>query len=279
MDTRGGGVIEPREPDEQDSLADLRAHYDVELVRAPNPGPLTLSGTNSWVVRRSPAWVVDPGPLLEQHLAALYAAIDARGGLGGVALTHDHHDHSEAARTVAEHYGAPVAGGRGAVDIKLREGARVGPFAAIFTPGHAADHFALIAEGACFTGDAVLGSGSVFISPYPGAMSGYLLALTRLRLRGDFNVLCPGHGPPVWDAQSRLEQYAAHRIDRENHLIVALSEGRRTIDELLDEVWSDVPEQLRGVAAATLAAHLDKLEEEQVLPPDVERPRFERVEW
>jgi glyoxylase-like metal-dependent hydrolase (beta-lactamase superfamily II) len=112
MDTRGGGVIEPREPDEQDSLADLRAHYDVELVRAPNPGPLTLSGTNSWVVRRSPAWVVDPGPLLEQHLAALYAAIDARGGLGGVALTHDHHDHSEAARTVAEHYGARAGGAR-----------------------------------------------------------------------------------------------------------------------------------------------------------------------
>jgi len=110
-------------------------------------------------------------------------------------------------------------------------------------------------------------------------MASYLLALTRLRLREDFNVLCPGHGPPVWEAQSKLEQYAAHRIDRENHLIMALSEGLRTIDELLDAVWSDVPEQLRPVASATLAAHLDKLEEEEALPSDVQRPRFERTEW
>jgi glyoxylase-like metal-dependent hydrolase (beta-lactamase superfamily II) len=279
MDMREGELLEPREPAEEESLADLREHYDIELVRAPNPGPLTLTGTNSWLVGHSPTWVVDPGPLLEEHLAALYASIEARGGLGGVAVTHDHHDHSEAARTVAERFGAPLAAARGAVDIVLGEGAKVGPFTAIFAPGHAADHYALIAEGACFTGDAVLGSGSVFISPYPGAMAGYLLALTRLRLREDFNVLCPGHGPPVWDAQSRLEQYAAHRIDRENHLTMALAEGLSTIEELLDSVWSDVPSQLRPVAAATLAAHLDKLEEEEVLPPGVERPRFERVEW
>jgi glyoxylase-like metal-dependent hydrolase (beta-lactamase superfamily II) len=279
MDMREGELLEPREPAEEESLADLREPYDVELVRAPNPGPLTLTGTNSWLVGHSPTWVVDPGPLLEEHLTALYASIEARGGLGGVAVTHDHHDHSEAARTVADRFGAPLAAARGAVDIVLGEGAKVGPFTAIFAPGHAADHYALIAEGACFTGDAVLGSGSVFISPYPGAMAGYLLALTRLRLREDFNVLCPGHGPPVWDAQSRLEQYAAHRIDRENHLTMALAEGLRTIEELLDAVWSDVPAQLRPVAAATLAAHLDKLEEEEVLPADVERPRFERVEW
>src|SRR5258708_24489381 len=126
MDMRGGGVIEPREPDEQDSLADLRAHYDVELVRAPNPGPLTLTGTNSWVVGRSPAWVVDPGPLLEQHLAALYAAIDARGGLGGVALTPHHHDHSQAAPPVADHFRAPGAAWGGAGGHQPRHRAGVG---------------------------------------------------------------------------------------------------------------------------------------------------------
>jgi glyoxylase-like metal-dependent hydrolase (beta-lactamase superfamily II) len=279
MNMREGEVVEPSEPAEHESLADLRQHYDVELVRADNPGPLTLTGTNSWLVGRSPTWVIDPGPLLEAHLSALHERIEARGGLGGVVLTHDHHDHSEAAADLAARYGVPLAAGRGHVDVVLGEGAKLGPFTAIFTPGHAADHYALVAEGACFTGDAVLGSGSVFISPYPGAMAGYLLALTRLRLREDFNVLCPGHGPPVWDAQSKLEQYAAHRIDRENHLIMALAEGRRTIEELLDAVWGDVPTQLRPVAAATLAAHLDKLDEEEVLPEGVERPRFERVEW
>ncbi|HEY1833649.1 MAG TPA: MBL fold metallo-hydrolase [Solirubrobacteraceae bacterium] len=264
---------------EAESIADLQAHYDVQLVRAPNPGPLTLSGTNTWLVGRRPTWVVDPGPLIDSHLAGVCAAVEERGGLGGVVLTHDHDDHSESVGALLERYPAPLAGARGAIDIQLSEGVRVGPFVPMATPGHSADHFALIADGACFTGDAVLGTGSVFISPYRGALSGYLLALTRLRLREDFNVLCPGHGPPVWDAHAKLEEYVAHRIDRENHLIMSLGRGNRTVRELLDDVWSDVPARLRGVATATLAAHLDKLEEDHVLPPGVERPSFERTEW
>ncbi len=275
-DAESGGA---EESSETSSQADLLAHYDIRLVRAPNPGPLTLSGTNTWLVGRHPTWVIDPGPLIEEHLDGLYAEIEVRGGLGGVVLTHDHHDHSEAVEALRGTFPAPLAGGRGAVDVQLGEQVRFGPFESVATPGHAVDHYALVAEGACFTGDAVLGSGSVFISPYRGAMSGYLLALTRLRLREDFNVLCPGHGPPVWDAHTKLEEYVAHRIDRENHLIVALGEGRRTVAELLDAVWSEVAEELRPLATATLAAHLDKLEEEQILPRDVERPRFERTEW
>lgn len=264
---------------EASSDADLLAHYDILRLRAPNAGLLTLSGTNTWVVGRAPAWVVDPGPLMEEHLARLSSAIEARGGLGGVALTHDHHDHAEAVRPLLERHPAPLAAGRGVADVRLGENVRFGPFEAVATPGHAADHFALVGEGACFTGDAVLGDGSVFISPYRGAMAGYLLALTRLRLREDFNVLCPGHGPPVWDAHTKLEEYVAHRIDRENGVIAALGEGRRTIDELLEAVWTDVPEPLLPLATATLAAHLDKLEEEQILPDGVERPKFERTEW
>jgi len=264
---------------EAGSEADLLTHYDILRVRAPNPGLLTLSGTNTWLVGREPTWIVDPGPLLDEHLTRLFAAIDARGGLGGVALTHDHHDHTEAVGALLERYPAPLAAGRGAADVRLGERVRFGPFEAVATPGHAADHFALVGDGACFTGDAVLGEGSVFISPYRGAMAGYLLALTRLRMREDFNVLCPGHGPPVWDAQAKLEEYVAHRLDREHGLIIALGEGRRTIQELLDAVWPEVSEPLRPLATATLAAHLDKLEEEQILPEGVERPRFERTEW
>jgi glyoxylase-like metal-dependent hydrolase (beta-lactamase superfamily II) len=279
MGVPDGEVIGPREPAEDESLADLRERYDVGLVRAQNPGPLTLTGTNTWLVGRSPAWVVDPGPAIDEHLEALGTAIDERGGLGGAVLTHDHQDHSQAARLLADRHGAVLAGGRGAVDIALADGARVGPFTALATPGHAVDHFALISGGVCFTGDAVLGTGSVFISPYPGALSGYLAALARLRLREDVEVLCPGHGPPVWDAQSKLEQYAAHRIDRENSLVAALGEGRRTVGELLEAVWWDVPEHLRPAAEVTLAAHLDKLQEEDALPAGVERPSFERTEW
>jgi len=264
---------------EAGSEADLVTHYGILRLRAPNPGLLTLSGTNTWLVGRGPTWVVDPGPLLDEHLERLFAAIDARGGLGGVALTHDHHDHAEAVGAVLERYPAPLAAGRGVADVRLGERVRFGPFEAVSTPGHAADHFALVGDGACFTGDAVLGEGSVFISPYRGAMASYLLALTRLRMREDFNVLCPGHGPPVWDAQARLEEYVSHRLDREHSLIIALGEGRRTIEELLDAVWPEVSETLRPLATATLAAHLDKLEDEQILPDGVERPRFERTEW
>jgi glyoxylase-like metal-dependent hydrolase (beta-lactamase superfamily II) len=258
---------------------DLQRDYDILRLRAPNTGPVTLSGTNTWVVGREPAWVIDPGPRLDAHLDRLFEAIEARDGLGGVVLTHDHHDHSEAVPALLARHPAPVAAGRGQVDLLLKEGAHVGPFEALATPGHAPDHFALIADGACFTGDAVLGEGSVFISPYRGAMAGYLLGLTRLRLRDDLDVLCPGHGPPVWDPAAKLEQYIDHRLDRENKLIVALGRGCRSVDELLDAVWSDVPESLRGLAVVTLAAHLDKLDEERTLPQGVERPSFERIEW
>jgi glyoxylase-like metal-dependent hydrolase (beta-lactamase superfamily II) len=258
---------------------DLLRDYDILCLRAPNAGPVTLSGTNTWLVGRQPAWVIDPGPRLDAHLELLFEAVEDRGGLGGIVLTHDHHDHSEAVPALLARHPAPVAAGRGQVDRLLKEGSRVGPFEAVATPGHAPDHFALIADGACFSGDAVLGEGSVFVSPYRGAMAGYLLGLTRLRLRQDFDVLCPGHGPPVWDPQAKLEQYLDHRIDRENKLIVALGRGCRSVDELLDAVWSDVPHALRGLAAVTLAAHLDKLDEEGTLPPGVERPRFERIEW
>ena len=261
------------------SDAGLLRDYDILRLRAPNPGLLTLTGTNTWVVGRRPAWVVDPGPLEDGHLRRLMSAIDARGGLGGIVLTHDHHDHSAAVETLLEVHPAPLAAGRGRVDVTLAEDTRFGPFQAVFTPGHSPDHYALVADGACFTGDAVLGNGSVLITPHEGAMSGYLLALTRLRLREDFNVLCPGHGELVWDARAKLEEYIAHRIDRENRLILALSEGLRTVPELLAAVWPEVPDELRPAATATLAAHLDKLEDDQVLPRGVQRPSFEDGAW
>ena len=261
------------------AMGELLGDHDILRLRAGNPGPLTLSGTNTWVVGRGPAWVVDPGPLLREHLDGLLAAVQERGGLGGVVLTHRHGDHADAVPALLERHPAPLAAGSGPADVMLAEDVRFGPFEALATPGHAADHFALIAGGACFTGDAVLGEGSVFISPYRGAMSAYLLALGRLRRREDLEVLCPGHGPPVWDAHGKLAEYVDHRLEREEKLLAALAGGRRTVPELLDTVWSDVAEPLRRFAAVTLAAHLDKLDDEGVLPAGVERPRFEGVEW
>jgi glyoxylase-like metal-dependent hydrolase (beta-lactamase superfamily II) len=270
---------EARTEDGARTGAGLLRDYDILRLRAPNPGPLTLTGTNTWVVGRRPAWVVDPGPLIDEHVRRLVSAIESRGGLGGVVLTHDHEDHAGAVQTLLEVHRAPLAAARGQADVTLADGMCVGPFEAVHTPGHAPDHYAFIADGACFTGDAVLGDGSVLITPHPGAMSGYLLALTGLRLREDFNVLCPGHGEVVWDARAKLEEYVNHRIDRENRLIIALNEGLRTVPDLLAAVWPEVPEELRPAATATLAAHLDKLEDDQVLPRGVQRPSLDPEYW
>lgn len=246
--------------------------YDLVGVRAANPGPFTLSGTNSWIVGRNPAWLVDPGPVLDEHLGELSAEIDRRGELGGIALTHDHPDHTEAVPAIRARYpSAPLAAARGDVDVRLADGDRFGPLEVMATPGHAPDHLAFVSGDVAFTGDAVLGEGSVFIAPDPGALSAYLDGLARLQRRR-LSVLCPGHGPPVHDPEAKLAEYISHRLDRENRLLAALARGKRGVAELLDDAWDDVPAQLRGAAAVTLAAHLDKLEDEGRLPPGVERP-------
>jgi glyoxylase-like metal-dependent hydrolase (beta-lactamase superfamily II) len=242
-------------------------------IRADNPSLFTLTGTNSWIVARDPAYLVDPGPALDSHLDALSDAIEQRGGLGGIALTHDHPDHAEAVPALRRRFpDAPLAAARGQADVILADGDTFGPLSALSTPGHAVDHLAFIAGRAAMTGDAVLGEGSVFIHPDPGALADYLDALGELTRLG-LAILCPGHGPPVRDPEGKLHEYISHRLEREQRLLAALAAGRRTVDELLDDAWADVPEQLRPAATITLAAHLDKLADEGRLPEGVERPK------
>jgi glyoxylase-like metal-dependent hydrolase (beta-lactamase superfamily II) len=247
--------------------------HEIIGVRAGNPGPFTLSGTNSWIVGADPAWLVDPGPALEAHFAALVGELERRGGLGGVALTHDHPDHSEGVTAVRKRFpGAPLAAARGEVDRRLADGDRFGPLRAVGTPGHAPDHLAFVVGTAGLTGDAVLGEGSVFIAPDPGALAGYLDGLAELR-RLDLTVLLPGHGPVVDDPAAKLAEYAEHRLMRERRLLAGLAAGARSVPEMLDAAWDDVPALLRPAATVTLAAHLDKLDDEGRLPAGVQRPR------
>jgi glyoxylase-like metal-dependent hydrolase (beta-lactamase superfamily II) len=224
----------------------------VARVRAPNPSPLTLDGTNTYVLD---GWVVDPGPADEGHLDAVLEA--AGSHLEGVVLTHDHHDHSE---------GAPSLAGRAGVAVTRPAGGdRVGPFEAIATPGHAPDHVSLLAGRLLFAGDTVLGSGSVFVGGGDGSMGAYLDSLRRLRAL-DLDVILPGHGPVVWDPHAKLDEYLAHRLERERRVLEAIEAGAETREEVLDRAWSDVDLEagayLRMAAGLTLDAHLEKLASE-----------------
>ena len=257
----------PRAP----AAAERLAAHGILCLRAENPGPLTLSGTNTWVVGRRPAYVVDPGPLIESHIERLLMAIEARGGLGGIVLTHDHSDHAEAVEALRERDQAPLAAGRGKVDVELAEGTRFGPFQALV---HARTRLRSLRAGVragVFHRRCGARRRQRFHRPDPGAMADYLGGLERLRGR-DLDVLCPGHGPAIWEPHAKLDEYIDHRLERERLLLAALAEGRRSVEELLDAAWSDVPATLRPAAAVTLRAHLDKLEDERRLPADVERP-------
>lgn len=225
------------------SLAD----HGVTLVRADNPSALTLSGTNTWVVAR---WVIDPGPALDAHLDAVAAAV---GACEGIAVTHDHADHVEGLEGLLARVGdVPV------VSAQSGAAGMAGPLRVLAMPGHSDDSVVFVAGRAAFTGDAVLGEGSVFVSSQLGA---YLDGLRRLR-ELDLAVLCPGHGPPVWDVRAKLDSYLEHRLDRERRLVAALERGLRSEDELLDAAWPDAPPELRPAAAMSLRAHLEKLRAE-----------------
>jgi glyoxylase-like metal-dependent hydrolase (beta-lactamase superfamily II) len=227
---------------------------DFARVLAPNPSPLTLTGTNTWVVGRDPAWVVDPGPAIESHVAAVAAEVAARGGAGGIALTHDHADHSEAIE--------PLRALVGEVPVARHGDIGSPPFDVYFIPGHADDHLVFVSGGAAFTGDAVLGQGSVFVS---GRLREYLDGLRQLRALA-LDVICPGHGDPVTDPAGKLDEYLAHRAERERKLLAALEAGARSDDELLDAAWADAPANVRQFAAISMRAHLEKLREEGLAP-------------
>jgi len=236
---------------------------DVERLTAPNPSPMTLEGTNTYVVGRDPAVVIDPGPNDEGHIAAIRRAAEARGGIGPVLLTHDDADHLDGVELL------------GVEPTRPSDGDTVAGLTAIATPGHAEEHLCfLLPDGngrfACFSGDLILGEGSTIVGPrrFGGSLADYMDSLRRLQGL-ELTVLYPGHGPEVRDPQAKIAEYLAHRREREDRLVAALDRGERSREALLAEVWDDVPEDLRGAAAIAMEAHLEKLEDEGRLPTDL----------
>ncbi len=193
----------------------------VHRVVAPNPGPYTGPGTNTWIVDAGPvAVVIDPGPDDDEHLAA----IDKR--LGSTTV--------------------------GVVLVNVT---------ALYTPGHSADHlsFWLAGDRAVFTGDLVLGRGSSMVTYPEGDVADYLRSLDRLAAMGP-RILFPGHWDPVPGAMAKLAEYRAHRLDREAQVLAEVGRGSGTGPELTRRVYGpDLGDELMAAAEMTLRAHLKKL--------------------
>ena len=222
--------------------------FDVVRIVAPNPGPMTLEGTNTYLFGSEPCVVIDPGPDDGDHIEAVAAAAAARGGAAAAILTHSHGDHAAGARQLGVEVLLPEEGD------DLPGGLRV-----LATPGHAPDHVCLIGPGGlCFSGDLILGIGSTFVPPEGEALIAFLASLERLSSE-ELQLICPGHGPWVTEPGDKVREYIEHKLMRERRLLAALERGERSRGALLDEVWDDAPPELRQAAEAVMAAHLEKL--------------------
>jgi glyoxylase-like metal-dependent hydrolase (beta-lactamase superfamily II) len=234
-------------------------------VLAPNPGPYTLDGTNTWVVGEDPSVVIDPGPDDAAHLDEV--AREAGPRVAAVLVTHDHPDHAPGAAAFARLVDAPLSAFRLEEAEHLRDGQRIVAgevsLTAVHTPGHTSDHmsFHVPAVGALFTGDAVLGRGTSFIDPPDGDLVQYLRSLTRMQELHP-RTIYPGHGPIVLRAQETLQRYIDHRGEREQQIVDAISSGPRTIADLVAEIYAGYPPEVHELAARSVLAHLLKLSAE-----------------
>lgn len=246
----------------------------IALVRAPNPSAMTLTGTNSYVVDADgDAIVIDPGPPIARHVDALGVHLRSHGlRLAAIAITHGHPDHAPAAHELARGTGAPVYAHPNSevqrdFDFELESEWRAGNVVlrVVDAPGHTFDHVVLYepGHGALFTGDVILGEGTVVIAPPGGAMRPYQATLRRLR--DEFpgaRRIYGGHGPPVLDARAKIEEYIEHRLMRESELLDALNVAPQTIPELVIRIYGSARRILWPAMARQMLAYLIALQEE-----------------
>jgi glyoxylase-like metal-dependent hydrolase (beta-lactamase superfamily II) len=248
----------------------------VRRLTAPNAGPLTFAGTNSYIVGTGKVAVIDPGPDDESHLRALMAAA-AGETITHILVTHAHRDHSAGAARLAAAanacvYGRGRQGSRGRAadagvdvgfvpDVVLTDGTIVTGegwrLEAVATPGHARDHlvFALIGSDFLFSGDHVMGWSTTVVAPPEGSMTDYMASLDRLLARSEDTYL-PGHGGPIANAHDRVRALKAHRLERAAAILAALTAGATTIPAIVAAVYADVDPALSGAAGLSVHAHL-----------------------
>ena len=233
---------------------------NVRDVLAPNPGPFTLDGTRTYLIDDSA--VLDPGPAIESHIEAVAAAMPA---LRTIFITHRHGDHAPAALPLKHRTGARIVAPRGvleATDVIVNDGDVVDGLRVIATPGHTNEHVCyLTPDGDLFTGDTILGAGTTTIFPPDGHMGDYIRSLRRLRDLQPKRIF-PAHGPTRDDAVVLIDQYIAHRLEREQQVLDAIAAGARTPAEMRARIYPDLDPRLHGAAEIQIRAHLIKLEEE-----------------
>lgn len=260
-----------------------------ELVRritAPNSGPFTFHGTNSYLVGDTALAVIDPGPDDAAHVEAILRAAEGRP-ISHIVVTHTHRDHSPGARLLKERTGAPILGcgphraaralnlgevnpldasgdTEHAPDVELADSERIAgegwTLSAVDTPGHTANHlaFALEEEGLLFSGDHVMAWSTSIVAPPDGSMADFMASLERLMQRTDGRYL-PGHGGAVDHPADYLPALKAHRLGREKSVLDRLTAGDETIAEMVATIYRDVPATLHPAASLSLFAHIEDL--------------------
>ncbi|NJC69160.1 MBL fold metallo-hydrolase [Planosporangium thailandense] len=235
----------------------------VTLLRAPNPGPMTLDGTNTWVLPEHRV-VIDPGPADDGHLAAIAASAP----IDLILLTHGHADHVEGAARLSEMLGGvPVVGSDpqhcvAAPPLREHPGEEIAGLEVIFTPGHTHDSVSYRVRDVVFTGDTVLGRGTTVVAWPDGDLGDYLSSLRRLRAQGPVPVL-PGHGPALADCAVATAYYLEHRLARLEQIRAAWTAGAQTAPDVVRVVYADVDPVLWPAAELSVRAQLAYLESEQ----------------
>jgi glyoxylase-like metal-dependent hydrolase (beta-lactamase superfamily II) len=234
---------------------------NIRSITAPNPGPFTLTGTHTWLLGDTA--VIDPGPAIDSHIAAI---IEAMPRLDTIFITHRHEDHAPAALPLKAATGARIIAPLDMADVRVAGGEAFSvddeSLEAIATPGHTREHICyLTSTGALFTGDTILGEGTTVIFPPDGDMGDYLRSLATLRAREPKRIH-PAHGPTRDDAVALIDEYIAHRLERERQLIDALANGARSTAELRAQIYPQLDERLHRAAELQLTAHLVKLQQE-----------------
>jgi len=242
-----------------------------QLVRADNPNMMTLDGTNTWILRApgsDSSVVVDPGPLDDEHLAAV---LGVAGEVELALYTHHHFDHTECIDRFAELTGAPARAlgeafcrdGDPVTDGELVEAAGLA-LEIVAVPGHTTDSIAILVtdDGSLLTGDTILGRGTTVIAWPDGVLGPYLDSLARIRelvLEGAASRFLPGHGPVVEDPLPVIDYYLEHRADRLEQVRAAMAAGATTPEEVVGVVYADVGQHLWPAAEMSVRAQLDYL--------------------